>query len=114
MAAEAAAAARGDLEGLNREEPDASKAIVFQRSKDAPGGVVGVDGQAVCSAFQFGGCAHQSQTGLVVHQKPDGSTHAVVMARLRCMCKGVGPTADARPLWRHPVLPAIGGRRGSM
>ena len=67
MAAEAAAAARGDLEGLNREEPDASKAIVFQRSKDAPGGVVGVDGQAICSAFQFGGCPHQSQTGLVVH-----------------------------------------------
>jgi uncharacterized coiled-coil protein SlyX len=84
MAAEAAAAARGDLEGLNREEPDASKAIVFQRSKDAPGGVVGVDGQAVCSAFQFGGCAHQSQTGLVVHQKPDGSTQWLWHACVAC------------------------------
>jgi uncharacterized coiled-coil protein SlyX len=84
MAAEAAAAARGDLEGLNREEPDASKAIVFQRSKDAPGGVVGVDGQAICSAFQFGGCAHQSQTGLVVHQKPDGSTQWLWHACVAC------------------------------
>ena len=72
MAAEAAAAARGDLEGLNREEPDASKAIVFQRSKDAPGGVVGVDGQAICSAFQSGGCPHQSQRWLLVHLYTDG------------------------------------------
>ena len=84
MAAEAAAAARGDLEGLNREEPDASKAIVFQRSKDAPGGVVGVDGQAICSAFQFGGCPHQSQNGLVVHQKPDGSTQWLWHACVAC------------------------------
>ena len=84
MAGEAAAAARGDLEGLNREEPDASKAIVFQRSKDAPGGVVGVDGQAICSAFQFGGCPHQSQNGLVVHQKPDGSTAWLWHACVAC------------------------------
>ena len=85
MAGEAAAAARGDFgESLNREEPDASKAIVFQRSKDAPGGVVGVDGQAICSAFQFGGCPHQSQNGLVVHQKPDGSTQWLWHACVAC------------------------------
>ena len=83
-AAEAAKAARGDLDQLNREEADASRAIVFRRAKDAPGGVVGLDGQEICSAFQFGGCPHQGQTGLVVHQKANGETQWLWHACVAC------------------------------
>jgi hypothetical protein len=83
-AAEAAKAARGDLDQLNREEADASRAIVFRRAKDAPGDVVGLDGQEICSAFQFGGCPHQGQTGLVVHQKANGETQWLWHACVAC------------------------------
>ena len=99
MAAEAAAAARGDLEGLNREEPDASKAIVFQRSKDAPGGVVGVDGQAICSAFQFGGgvlCGNQIS-------RPTPSTRLVVPSGAQPVADGRGPVAPTQWLWHACV-----------
>jgi len=46
--------------------------VLFRRCVDASGGVIGIDGNELCPAYQFGNCQQQHETGLVVHHLPDG------------------------------------------